>query len=42
VTTRNPIERPTETRNEFGEHGGVNMSNEASATLSERKERFRV
>ena len=36
------IERLAETRHQFGEHGGVNMSIEASPTLSRRKERFRV
>jgi methionine-gamma-lyase len=34
MTTRNPIERLAETRHEFGEHGGVNMSIEASTTFT--------
>jgi len=31
---RNPVERLAETRHEFGEHGGVNMSVEASTTFT--------
>ena len=31
---RNPIERLAKTRHEFGEHGGVNMSVEASTTFT--------
>jgi len=34
MTTQNPIERLAETRHEFGEHGGVNMSVEASTTFT--------
>ena len=34
MTTRNPIERLAEARHEFGEHGGVNMSIEASTTFT--------
>jgi methionine-gamma-lyase len=34
MTTKNPIERLAETRHEFGEHGGVNMSIEASTTFT--------
>ncbi len=34
MTTRNPIESLAETRHEFGEHGGVNMSIEASTTFT--------
>ena len=34
MTTPNPIERLANTRHEFGEHGGVNMSIEASTTFT--------
>jgi len=34
MTTRNPVERLAEARHEFGEHGGVNMSIEASTTFT--------
>lgn len=34
MTTRNPIERLADARHEFGEHGGVNMSIEASTTFT--------
>jgi methionine-gamma-lyase len=34
MTPRNPIESMAETRHEFGEHGGVNMSIEASTTFT--------
>jgi methionine-gamma-lyase len=34
MSTRNPIERLANTRHEFGEHGGVNMSIEASTTFT--------
>jgi len=34
MTTRNPIERLAKARHEFGEHGGVNMSVEASTTFT--------
>jgi len=37
MTARNPIERLAETRHEFGEHGGVNMSIEASTTFTVMK-----
>jgi len=37
MTTRNPIERLAEARHEFGEHGGVNMSVEASTTFTVMK-----
>lgn len=34
MTTENPIERLTEARHEFGEHGGVNMSIEVSTAFT--------
>ena len=34
MKTSNPIERLANTRHEFGEHGGVNMSIEASTTFT--------
>ncbi len=34
MSTQNPIERLAKTRHEFGEHGGVNMSIEASTTFT--------
>jgi len=34
MTTRNPVETLANTRHEFGEHGGVNMSVEASTTFT--------
>ncbi len=34
MTTQDPIERLAEARHEFGEHGGVNMSIEASTTFT--------
>lgn len=34
MKTRNPIESLAKTRHEFGEHGGVNMSVEASTTFT--------
>ena len=34
MTNRDPIERLARTRHEFGEHGGVNMSIEASTTFT--------
>ncbi len=34
MTTRNPIEALAHLRHEFGEHGGVNMSIEASSTFT--------
>ena len=34
MTTRSPVERLADTRHEFGEHGGVNMSIEASTTFT--------
>lgn len=34
MTTKNPIERLADTRHEFGEHGGVNMSIEASTAFT--------
>jgi len=34
MSRKNPIERLAETRHEFGEHGGVNMSIEASTTFT--------
>ena len=34
MATQNPIERLAEARHEFGEHGGVNMSVEASTTFT--------
>jgi len=34
MTSRNPIEALTQLRHEFGEHGGVNMSIEASSTFT--------
>ena len=34
MKTKNPIERLANTRHEFGEHGGVNMSIEASTTFT--------
>ncbi|MCJ7558875.1 MAG: aminotransferase class I/II-fold pyridoxal phosphate-dependent enzyme, partial [Gammaproteobacteria bacterium] len=37
MTTQNPIERLAATRHEFGEHGGVNMSIEASTTFTVMK-----
>ena len=37
VTTRDPVERLADTRHEFGEHGGVNMSIEASTTFTVMK-----
>ncbi len=37
MKTRNPIERLAEARHEFGEHGGVNMSVEASTTFTVMK-----
>lgn len=37
MTTRNPVERLANTRHEFGEHGGVNMSIEASTTFTVMK-----
>ncbi len=37
MTTQNPIKRLAETRHEFGEHGGVNMSVEASTTFTVMK-----
>ena len=37
MRTQNPIERLAETRHEFGEHGGVNMSVEASTTFTVMK-----
>jgi methionine-gamma-lyase len=37
MTTRNPVERLADTRHEFGEHGGVNMSIEASTTFTVMK-----
>jgi methionine-gamma-lyase len=37
MSTRNPIETMAETRHEFGEHGGVNMSIEASTTFTVMK-----
>jgi len=37
MATRNPIERLAEARHEFGEHGGVNMSVEASTTFTVMK-----
>jgi len=35
--TRDPVERLADTRHEFGEHGGVNMSIEASTTFTVMK-----
>ncbi len=37
MTTHDPIERLANTRHEFGEHGGVNMSIEASTTFTVMK-----
>ena len=37
MSTQNPIERLADTRHEFGEHGGVNMSIEASTTFTVMK-----
>ncbi len=37
MTSRNPIETLADTRHEFGEHGGVNMSIEASTTFTVMK-----
>jgi len=37
MAVRNPIERLAEARHEFGEHGGVNMSVEASTTFTVMK-----
>lgn len=37
MTARDPIERLANTRHEFGEHGGVNMSVEASTTFTVMK-----
>jgi len=37
MSTRNPIERLANARHEFGEHGGVNMSIEASTTFTVMK-----
>jgi methionine-gamma-lyase len=37
MTTPNPVERLADTRHEFGEHGGVNMSIEASTTFTVMK-----
>ena len=37
MTARNPIETLADTRHEFGEHGGVNMSIEASTTFTVMK-----
>ncbi|MBE9537470.1 MAG: aminotransferase class I/II-fold pyridoxal phosphate-dependent enzyme [Proteobacteria bacterium] len=37
MTTKNPIERLTATRHEFGEHGGVNMSIEVSTAFTVMK-----
>ena len=37
MTIKNPIERLADTRHEFGEHGGVNMSIEASTTFTVMK-----
>jgi len=37
MTTQNPIKRLAEARHEFGEHGGVNMSVEASTTFTVMK-----
>lgn len=34
MKTRNPVETLADTRHEFGEHGGVNMSVEASTTFT--------
>jgi methionine-gamma-lyase len=34
MKTRNPVESLAKTRHEFGEHGGVNMSVEASTTFT--------
>ncbi len=34
MTTRDPVERLADARHEFGEHGGVNMSIEASTTFT--------
>lgn len=34
MTSRDPVERLANTRHEFGEHGGVNMSIEASTTFT--------
>ena len=34
MTMQNPVERLADTRHEFGEHGGVNMSIEASTTFT--------
>ena len=34
MTNRNPVETLANTRHEFGEHGGVNMSIEASTTFT--------
>ncbi|NOX67625.1 MAG: aminotransferase class I/II-fold pyridoxal phosphate-dependent enzyme [Gammaproteobacteria bacterium] len=37
MAARNPVERLADTRHEFGEHGGVNMSVEASTTFTVMK-----
>ncbi len=37
MTAKNPIERLTDARHEFGEHGGVNMSLEASTAFTVMK-----
>ena len=37
MSTKNPIERLANARHEFGEHGGVNMSIEASTTFTVMK-----
>lgn len=37
MTAKNPIERLTDARHEFGEHGGVNMSIEASTAFTVMK-----
>jgi len=37
MAARNPVERLANTRHEFGEHGGVNMSVEASTTFTVMK-----
>ena len=37
MKTKNPIERLTDTRHEFGEHGGVNMSIEVSTAFTVMK-----
>ena len=34
MKSRNPVETLALTRHEFGEHGGVNMSIEASTTFT--------